>query len=342
MTNKNNNNCLILNFWCCRNYGAILTCYGIYLLTKKIGLNSKVIKFFPKNFFERNYENSFTQDFANKYMELTPQVQTDNDFIELNNFANIFIAGSDQIWNPKIARTHHENVSDGIYQLDFVSNENKKIAFSASFGVDYFNGEDEEKEKFAQRIKKIDAISVREDTGIKILQNDFNTPATQIIDGAFLIPQTKLEELTITNETEKYIGCFTLPYYKDKIWYLNHLEKISKKYGLPIKQLSFDQTTPVEEWLSFIKNSQLIISDSYHAIVFSIIFNKPFIQLQNALAQSRFESLYKLLNINPIVLSEESKNPDFSEIINNNWDKVNEKIKQEVQKAEIWLINSIK
>ncbi len=343
MYNKNIKNCLILNFWCCRNYGALMTCYGVYLLAKEIGLKAKVINFFPKFFFERSYENSFTQDFANKYMELTHQIKTDEDFLALNNSANIFIAGSDQIWNPKIVRSHHENVSDGIYLLDFVDSAKKKISYSASFGTETFNGEDDEKEKFAQRIKNFDAVSVREDTGVEILNQEFNTSATQLIDGAFLIPKRKLNEITgEENLNEKYIGCFPLPYYANKIWYQKYLEEISKKNNLPIKYLPFNSTTPVKEWLSFIKNAELIISDSYHAIVFSIIFNKPFIQLQNALTQSRFDSLYKLLKLDANVLKEESD--DFNcDVLNFNtsWNQTNEIIKKEVQRAKKWLTAAI-
>ena len=343
MRNKTQKNCLILNFWCCKNYGALMTCYGVYLLAKEIGLNAKIINYLPNDAFARYYPNSFSEIFANKHLELTNLVKSDEEFKKLNKQADIFIAGSDQIWNAKIVRTHHKYVSDGIYQLDFVHPNKKKISYSASFGTETFNGDDEEKDKFAQRIKNFDAISVREDTGVKILENDFNTKSTQLIDGAFLIPEQKLKEITGNTPTnEKYIGCYALPYYTDKIWYKKHLKKISKKYNLPIKYLQFDSTTPVEEWLSFIKNAELLISDSYHAIVFSIIFRKPFIQLQNSPAQGRFNSLYKLLELDVKILTEESSDFNCDTIdLNTNWEKTNTIIKNEVQKAKKWLTEAI-
>lgn len=338
-----NKNCLILNLWACQNYGAILTCYGVYLLLNKIGFNSKIINYFPKEIFKERFEGSFVQDFSQKYFNLTKKIESDNDFYSLNNESDVFIVGSDQVWNQKIARVHHENASSNIYQLGFVEKGKKRLSLSASFGVDFFYGEEDEKQNFAKLIKKFDAISVREDSGVKILKDDFGVFSTQLIDGAFFINSDVLENLTsdFGNTDDKYIAVFTLPYYKNMVWYKKYLQKISDYFKLPLKVMDFDNKISVEKWLSFIKKSEFVVSDSYHAIIFSIIFNKPFVQLKNALAQSRFEALYKLLGVQACILDENIKEDNIQFFYENKWSSVNEKISKEIEKAEKWVVENI-
>lgn len=344
MDYKSNNecDCMILNFWPVANYGAILTCYGVQCLMEKLGKKAKVIKYFCRYPLKEDYSNSFTEKFAEENFNLTDEICTYEDFIELNNYADIFITGSDQVWNPNISGNHHMNMTDSLYLLDFVKNNKIKLSYSASFGTDYFNGTEQDRKNFKHFLSRFDGISVREDSGVEIVKNDFNQDAVQLIDGAFLIPKEKLDAFTSESKSdEKYIGCYVLPYYIDHDWYKKELEKISKHLNLPIKYLDFNLSTSVEDWLSFIKNAEFIITDSFHAIVFSIIFNRPFIQVKNAMTQSRFESLYRLLGIkNPFM----STDHEFSakDIENDfNWDDINKKIKSEVKRSENWVKNVI-
>lgn len=349
MSNNNPNNqcdCMILNLWSCVNYGAALTCYGVQCLAESLGLSSKVIHYVPK--IALVYKGSFAEKFAKKYLNLTTPVQNYNDFLLLNNNCNIFITGSDQVWNPGIMRTHHSNVSENIYLLDFVKKENKKISYAPSFGVtDFYNNfklNKEYKEIFQYYINQFDSISVREDDGVKILKDTFNIDSIQLLDGAFHIPKDKLDEMTKNyTKTEKYIGCFTLPYFQSQKWYGKILDKISKKLNVPVKNYNFNSTKSVEEWLGFIKNADFIVTDSYHAVVFSIIFNVPFIQIANAKTQSRFMSLFRLLNIDDNSINEKNApNLDIENIIKDyDWDSINQTVSLEIKKAADWLKTAI-
>ncbi len=345
MTTEVNNkcDCMILNFWSCSNYGAILTCHGVKCLMEKLGKSCKVINYFPKTSFENKYKNSFTAKFTNKYFILTTKVNNFEDFCELNNNADIFIAGPDQIWNSAIIKSHCTNVTNSIYFLDFVCNENKKISYAASFGEAEFKGEQKNKFIFSHFIKQFDAISIREDDGIDILKNEFGvTNAAQLIDGAFHIPKTLLNDMTQNYEAkEKYIACYVLPYYRKEKWYRKYLNTISEKLNYPIKEMKFNLKTPVEEWLAFLKNAEFVISDSYHAIVFSIIFNRPFIQIKNASSQSRFESLFRVLDIENNSISKFDYLSEDKILMKRDWNSINKKIEQEVLKAELWMKNAI-
>lgn len=334
---KTMSDCMIMNFWSCHNYGALLTCFGVQELVKKCGFSCQIINYFPHPYFIKKYKGSFTEAFATKYFKLTHKCNNYKDLKELNNYANIFIAGSDQIWNTEIVRNHHYNVAKTVWLLDFVSNQNKKISYSPSFGTSKFIGTTQEKLNFEYFIKQFDSVSVREEEGVEILEKDFQINSTQLIDGAFLIPKEKLNEMTQEySQNEDYIACFCL--FKNDEWSKKYIDNIQKQTNLKVKYFNFDYKIPVEEWLAFIKNSKFVIADSYHAIVFAIIFNVPFIQIKNSNTQSRFSSLFNLLCIKDYSIDKNSKNIDVNSITNAiNWDKTNKIIEKKVFEAEHWI-----
>lgn len=336
-----NIDCMILNYWFSLNYGAALTCYGVQCLAEKVGLNPKVINYIAR--YRDTYPNSFSEKFAQKYLNLTEPVKNFEDLYKLNDKSKIFITGSDQVWSTKYMKRACKDAVQSVYLLDFVKNGNKKISCSASFGDSSFKGDYEQEVLFRHFLKQFDAISVREDDGLDILKSLGIDNATQILDGAFYIPKEKLEEMTSEyKKEEKYIACFVLPYYRKQTWYKKLLSQIEKKLNIPVKNFEFDNKTPVEEWLAFIKNADFVVTDSFHGFVFSILFNKPFIQVKNSITQSRFESIFRLLDIenNSVGKDEEF---DFEKIfVKRDWEKINKKIADECIKAEIWLKNAVK
>ena len=337
----NKKNCMILNLWACRNYGAILTSFGVQCLFENIGYSPKVINYFPTFFAKEHYKNTFTQKFVEKYFHLTQEIKSIDDFNKLNQECSNFVVGSDQVWNFDITKTHHENASEWVYLLDFVKSNAKKISYSASFGVNEFPKFDYSRRFYKHYLTQFDAISVRENSGIEILKNTFNIDGVQLIDGAFHIPKSMLDELTQGYEKkEKYVGYFSLPgdtFTKEHEKYLKNLAKL---LNLPFKRMAFDEKISVEEWLAFIKNSDFFVTGSYHASVFAILFNKPFLQVKHKTTQARFESLYEVLNMNsPAICIDEALNIDkIQNAMNIEWESVNLKISEEVKKAQEWVL----
>lgn len=335
--------CMILNYWFAVNYGAILTCYGVQCLAEKLGFSAKVINYRPNITYK--YEGSFSESFANKYLNLTEEVKTYDDFVKLNNCCDNFIVGSDQVWRASIVKTHSTNVTESIYLLDFVNNKNKKLSYAASFGKDYFDGDYIQENIFRHFIKQFDAISVRENDGCKILDKTFDVKnSIRLIDSVFLIPKEKLDDLTKEYKKEgKYIACFVLPYFKKAKWYKNFLHDMEDKLGLPIKKFNFDSKISVEEWLAYIKNSEFVITDSYHGTCFSIIFNRPFVQIKNSDCQSRFETLFQMLSIEDNSIDKNMTEIDLERVlISRDWDKINKRIEFEADIATKWFEDAIK
>lgn len=334
--------CMILNLYYAVNYGAVLTCYGVKCLMEKLKKNVKIINYIPESLKEP-YHGSFTEDFVKKYFNLTNICNNYEDFIRLNDNCSNFIVGSDQVWADFVLNNASKKLTSKIFLLDFVKNGSKKISYAASFGKANYENNIEEQNIFKHYISQFDAISVREDDGVSILKDIFAIDSQQLIDGAFHIPKEFLHQVTTSNvNNEKYIACFYLPYYKGSNWEDKISEQISNKLNMPLKKLEFSPKVSVENWLSFIKNAQFVISDSYHAIVFSIIFNVPFVQLINANSQSRFESLFRLLNVENNSISRYNKQIDFDKVfVKRDWDKINRIIDEEVKKAEDWMRDAI-
>lgn len=332
---------MILNFWFAVNYGAILTCYGVQCLLEKLGQKTKVINYVADSSQELKYKNSFSEHFAEKYLNLTTPCNDYKDFLNLNKSCKTFVTGSDQVFAPNLMKKHCQNTTESTYLLDFADSDKRKLSYAASFGdyskfITY-----EEIQLFKLFLKQFDDISVRENEGVEIINKEYQLPATQLADGVFHIPKEKLEEMTANySKAEKYLAYIELPYY-DAAQEISIAKKISSKLNIPFKPIRFNPECSVEEWLAYIKNADFVVASSYHAILFAIIFNVPFIQLRTSNAQIRFDSLYKVLNIENNSVGQYQV-LDFDKILaERNWKEINENIQKEIQKAEEWMKNAL-
>ena len=342
---KNFCDCMVLNLWPAVNYGAMLTCFGLQCLLEDMGLNVRIINYIFDIKQNKNYSKSFAKPFADKYLKLTKPIKTHDDFCALNDICSTFIVGSDQVWRRRIMNSHHSGTTSTTYLLDFVKSGNKKLSYAGSFGSGLTDVTDEEKELFKYFLSQFDDISVREEDAANIIDS-FGLDNTLLIDGAFLIPHKVLDEMTKDYQSdEKYVAFFTLPYFKKSGIQKEIAQKIADEKGLPLKEMIFDSKISMEQWLSYLKNAQFVVSDSYHATVMSIIFNVPFVQVVNAkLTQSRFETLFNLLGLeNNSIDIENSEEIDFSKLFAPiDWDKVNKKIEKEVGRSRDWLEKAFK
>jgi coenzyme F420-reducing hydrogenase beta subunit len=332
---------MILNFWYAVNYGASLTCYGVQCLVEELGYAPKIINYVPDFSGKLKYNGSFSENFAKKYLHLTKTCSNYADLVNLNKYCKTFIVGSDQVFSPLLMNTHHSRATSSIYLLDFVEQNNKKISFSASMGDSADVVSFPEKHLFSLFLKQFDHLSVREQNAVDIFKNNFNISAECFLDGAFYIPKSKLIEMTEKYQNnEDYVFCYVLPYADDE-FATNLAKEISEKLNIKLKIFQFNPKTTVEEWLSNIRNAKFVVSNSYHAVIFSIIFNVPFAQSKTSIAQARFDNLFKILNIEDAVVSS-TENISFDKILaNRNWSQINKKINEEREKAKIWLNNAL-
>lgn len=265
---------------------------------------------------------------------------------------DLIIIGSDQVWRPKY--------SPNIYNFfaDFVNIGDRCITYAASFGVDEWEFDKKQTASCKKLIKKFNAVSVREDSALELCKNKFNIDAFLVLDPTLLLDSKDYETL-FSNLNSRGNGKVLKYILDDSNQKKNIIEEVIKNLNKPlfsaqpyqdlrnIKNISdFDKIDDykypaVEEWIMSFRDSDFVVTDSFHGCVFAIIFNKPFIAIGNhERGLSRFKSLLFLFGLSDRLIVDSEINIGF--VINNkiDWMTVNKKIEEYRKKSFFYLNNA--
>ena len=283
----------IINWWWADDHGAILTAYALQQFITECGYSSELLKCW-KNYSEEKRKQGISNKFSSKYMSISDEeYSTYQDLFEKSNNEKImskyvaFITGSDQVFRA-------EWVPDSWF-LTFVNGKGK-IALSASFGKNDFTCPDSNRYKRIRKsIESFDFLSVREDEGVSLCKRYFNREALWLLDPVFLVDDILYHNLadTIAINGSDYIFCYVRDINTNVTSMINRIADEHK-----CQPVYCSESMEIEEFLFYIKHSKMIITDSYHGLCFSIIFNKDFLCILNVLrGKSRFESLARQLGL---------------------------------------------
>lgn len=213
----------------------------------------------------------FTRDFIN---ETDYTVSKDNIPIDLSDRYDYFISGSDQVWNPN--NLH----GTSFYFLTFAE-RTKRISYSASFGIS--NIPDEFIENYKNWLTNMHRISVREETGAKLVKELTGRNAMVLVDPTLMLSKDRW--LSIAKEsTYKPKNKFLLTYFLGDVSKNTkiRINEIAKKNKLDIINL-YDinnkniYTSGPSEFIDFVNSASLFCTDSFHGVVFSVLMETPFI-----------------------------------------------------------------
>lgn len=286
---------------------------------------------------ELRYLHRHITRFIDKYIQphLTPAYSTD----ELRkqcvvNKYEAFVVGSDQVWRPRYT------ASVGNYYLDFVEDihDIKRIAYAASFGTDDWEYTAEETETCGRLIRKFQHVSVRENSAIEICKTKFHMKAELVLDPTMLLERADYEALVLLENEKKRQGnlfCYVLDRTQEKDVLIDKLSSelsMLPFFTMPIKSHHVKENMrehieecvypPVTQWIRSFIDAEMIITDSFHGCVFSIIFNKPFWVIGNEKrGMVRFESLLGLFGLQDRIISAKEV-PDWERSID--WGRVND------------------
>ena len=238
---------------------------------------------------ERSTVLAGNRAFVAANLELSPPIGTPGSLpVDPAEFG-AFIAGSDQIWRPEYS------ADPGFYFLNFLPENYSglRIAYAASFGVATSPFSARQAAEFGVLLRRFDAVSVREKSGIAICRDTLGVDAELMPDPTLLLESGDYRRFVrdFPGNDGKYVFSYLLDESPEK----SALEKSAEKtFGLPVRKiLAFDniksfflhgETVPgVDEWLSLIANAEYVLTDSFHGMVFSIIFGKPFAIIPNQL-----------------------------------------------------------
>lgn len=362
-----------ITFQRAHNYGAVLQAYALQDKIEKMGYNCQIVDYMDNNiinhykpFYIKNlgikakiktiirniiYYKKLTKrynkfnNFIDKNLKLTEPINNVNDMEKaINEDDDVFIAGSDQIWNKQIVG----ELSD-MYTLNFGSSKLKKISYAASVG----NNENilNNKDEYMKKINQIDYISVREEDTKKELDKIVKKDINVVLDPTLLLTKEDWNEKisNIKDENEKYIFAYVV---KGDDEYKKIVNYLSEKTGLKIihcelrnrgyiKELKTAYSDGPLEFINYIKNAEYVVATSFHAAVFSILFHKKFFIIPHRTTGGRVTNLLEKLNIKNRVYYnlEEFKNRDYN--FETNWNSVENKLVQEREKSISWLKNAI-
>lgn len=326
------------------NFNFIKSKFGMI----KLKLDKKVVKGLGKNISIRtNKYNEFKREF-----NLSKNVSTYSDLANMANekYSDV-IVGSDQLWLPV-------NVVADYYTLNWVPDEINKISYATSFGVSTVSNK--YKNKYNYFLNRINHVSIREDSGVKLAKELADIDAKLVCDPTILLTKEEWEEVAIKERIikDKYILCYFLG---SNINHRKFAERLKEKTGYKIVSLNhadeyvkysdkFADIIPYDigpkEWINLIKNAEYICTDSFHGTVFSLIFNKIFFNFRRYSAKakagtnSRLDSLLNIANVSNERILTGTEDIDTVLKYKINFNTVNKELDKFREESRKWLLDS--
>ncbi len=322
------------------NYGGILQAYALQTVLERMGHEvvhiqekrrkirlplHKIIPVYCKRLFKliRNggngrllvekYQNESydivgenTHSFIKKHIK----VHTVESFSDLRKEEfECIIVGSDQVWRP----SYFKKIENAF--LDFASNwKVKRIAYAPSLGTTAWTYTKRQTKKCKRLIQLFDIVTVREHDSVQLLKDKLDVNAQWVLDPTLLLQ--KDDYVSLLKDTPRSQGnllVYLLDITPEKRAFVKRLADVKglipffvsanpENYNLELKDRI---QPPVERWLKGFDDAELVITDSFHACVFSIIFRKPLVVFGNAKrGQGRFLSLFECLGFKGLILND--------------------------------------
>lgn len=273
----------------------------------------------------RNFEN-----FTDTYIKNSNYIiKNDNDNSKLNEMYDYFSIGSDQVWNYTFG------FMSSVDFLKFADSE-KTIAYAPSFGFSYVP--DVMKDIYVDGLNHIKYLSCREDAGAKIIKDLTGRDAKVVLDPTMLLEKEdydKIEKEPDININKKYILLYFLGNISETKQ--KEIEELKEKYDLDVINLcdinDAGHSAGPSEFLYLFHHSELVLTDSFHACVFSILYDKPFYvfdrdqEISNM--NSRLDTLLGMLNLKERKISSLKKQKNVFDADYTNAKKIINKKKKE-------------
>lgn len=271
---------------------------------------------------------------------------TSRDLKEDHHRMDAYICGSDQIWNPSLT----DGGWDTSFFLQFAEQTSKRIAYAASFGTDVVPVGQEE--ALGRLLMNLDEISVREDSSLEIVKKTTGRNASLVVDPTLLLQD--YEQLVYPKKyARKYILFFRLQ--KDPYIY-DVLRRVSSRLSIPIVTVTHNKKIWQEPgrvllnpspnlWLSLIKNSTAVVTNSYHCTIFSILFRRQFLATHliggHQGRNGRMETLLDITGLSDRFVSSEDRSPEEMVASDIDWELVSCSLGLYQEQSKSFLIDAL-
>lgn len=353
-----------------RNYGSVLQTYATKKVLEKLGHEAELIEYCSPRFVEENRVNDEFRRFGYRKknnplikglfytvmsVSLRKQKQVFDGFLgkyipsgkkyyDIEQLradppqADVYCTGSDQVWN-----FNTNGFFERPFYLDFGPEGVKRIAFSASFGRNQLN--DGELEQIQEPLRRYAAIGLREKSSLPILEHIGVKNAINTLDPTLTMEVADWQAMT--QEKSPYKEKYILIYEFNKSSNIgDYAKELSRETGLPIKRIAYwchkfhkgekrAVLPSVEEFLNLIRHAEYVLTDSFHASVFSTVFKKQFAAIYPEYFSVRLDDFLKLTNMSERHIARPEEVMNITRKID--FDAVHEILAQEREKTLLFL-----
>lgn len=301
----------LFTIWGIGNFGAEMQTYATVKALRELGYEVNVARIFLYDIERPSIRGRIAKflqwilrapcnikfsEFWKKYIPKGKRYYSLDELRKDPPVADVYLVGSDQVWNPNICKGLIP-----VFLLDFAPNNIKRISYASSFGINKWIESDETTNLFKKNLRLFSAVGCREKTGCQILKEIFNIEATNVLDPTLL--HHNYDEITAQVPQDDTLAYYPLE--NDPELEQNALS-LAKKLNLKavninqsnriIKTVVYDRIG-IEEWLSGIQKSTLVLTRSFHGVALSLVYQKQFIVVNDNSVSSRITDLLEKLNL---------------------------------------------
>ena len=307
------------------NYGSALQSWALKEAIKKLGHNAILVDYCSNAHLDSDplnpFKKSMDQDEETKRMieECMPQIKEnyykfDNfyttqfnrtkkryDYTNFNEIENDidfdgFVCGGDTIFC-----VDEFGIDDGFYANYDVMKKNYVVAYGASFGDTHFT--DEIYKKIDERLKNFKAIGIREIGMVDYIKSKVDIPVSKVLDPTLLLEASEYASIEAEpKEKEKYLLLYSRRRNQNMI---DFADKVAKEKGLKVIDISLRKysghtmayETGVEEYLTLIKNAEFVVTNSFHGLIFSVIYRKQFAMFSRQYNDTKINEMIDLFGL---------------------------------------------
>lgn len=332
------------------NYGATMQAYATYKVIQELGhtpefidlrlpykptLKSRIV-FGMKRWRFNRFRKRFFKNLSYKTYWSVDELRKDPPR------SDCYLVGSDQTWNPQIAKSLLP-----AFFLTFGDDKVKRVTYATSIGLnEWENSSYISNSEIKMALKRFTKILLREDSGIRITKEVFDVNAMQVVDPVLLFPSYP----ELTGEVKYSSEVVTYKLINDEGFY-SMAKEVADSMSLPIRSIGSVRTPSgyrssypesVENWIKRIAGASLVLTDSFHGTVFSLLYHRPFIvYIGNPNRVTRILSLLTQIGLEDRILTKENTILDFMRLVECpiDWQGVDEKL-SELRLVSLELLNS--
>lgn len=329
------------------NYGSALQSWALNYVIKKMGYFSKLVDYCPYILKDKDplnpFKNMWDKDDESRLMcELTmPAIKKNykkfdgfynaqfvktkpyipENFNDISVEVDSFVCGSDTIFCPD-----EFGIDDGYY-ANFSCMKNNAVAYAASFGDPHFTKEG--LETLNGRLKNFKALGLRENLMIPYVKRHTKVPVQKVLDPTLLLRAEDFDKITAEKQlAEPYVLLYARRYNpKMEVF----AEKIASENNLRIVEISLRANNSekghvmrydagVEEFLSLVKHAKFVVTNSFHGMIFSVQFLKPFVIFSREQCDTKIIELLDMFGLSDRMLvtgEEKYKEIDYAKVHSN-------------------------